>query len=537
MKTGVIAMKKRMLPLALTLLIVFAAACSGSGNSGTGGGGNAGTGTGSGGSTSQPASQNAGGSGGSGEPKVLRVGVSVDPTTMDPFIYTTVQDRTVIKAVFNSLVDYDLETLELKYELAESIEMSEDGLMYTVKIVPNAVFHNGKPLAAEDVKYSFEQAKRPEASRTSGLLQSLADIKIIDDHTLQFIMSAPDMEFMDTLVDVNIAPNDPSIDHSTHPIGTGPFMFDGWERNQYVRLKKNESYFREGYPKVDVVEIRTIPDRNVKLLQLRNGQLDLIDSVPFNEAEAMNNDPNLQTAGVKEPTISHIIFMNNTREPFNNKQFRQAVSYAIDRELIEDSMFGGFKATASPIPESYEGYNPNVPTYDYDPEKAKRLLAESGYNGKEVELLFHQNVDPAYDMVAQYVEQMLKNIGVNVKLVGMEIANWIEKTYTQQQNDMAMTGVGPKPNNIDFLNHHYGKLHANGIQWGNQSWYDRLAAAKKELPERAIEIVRELHMEVMEEVPAVIVGRHIAIQGLRSNVQGFLAHPQNALIFETVSVE
>lgn len=470
--------------------------------------------------------------------KAFKVGMNADPTTLDPFVYSTTVDRVLIKNIFNSLVIYDLDTLQVKNELAKNIDISEDGLTYTIELEDNVVFHNDKPLTSDDVKYSIEQAMKPEASRTSSLLEHVENIETVDEGTLKIVLGKRDNEFLHSLTDVHIAPNDDTIEHASSPVGTGPFAFKEWNRNEAILLEKNENYWKEGLPKLARVEFRSIPDSSVKLMQLQNGQVDLIDIVPLSEVETVQNDENIEVDSF-EPDIAigtHFMLINNSKAPFNDKRFRQAINYALDRESMEKAMFGSFSATSSPIPTSYAEYNPDILTYEYDVEKATSLLNESSYKGEEVELLYHP-IDVGYDMVAQFTEQSLNEIGINVKMKSVEIAQWTENVFNQKAFDLALTSIVPKPSVFDLLNHPYGKINGESIQWDNKEWYEKLNEAKEADPEQSYNLIQELQAEVLEESPAIIVGKNIEFNGRRTEVVGFKPHPQGALILEEVEVK
>ncbi len=468
----------------------------------------------------------------------IKIGINTDPTTLDPFVYSTTVDRILIKNIFNSLTSYDLDSLEINNELAKNIELSEDGLTYTIEIQDGVVFHNDKQLTTDDVKYSLEEAMKPEASRTASLLEHIDSIEVLDDIKFEIKLKQRDIDFLHSLADVHIAPNDDSIDHQANPIGTGPFVFQEWKHNEVIRLAKNDNYWKGDLPKLSSVEFRSIPDSSVKLMQLKNSQVDLIDRVPLSDVEALQSEGNVELNSI-DPQVAistHFLLMNNSKSPFNDKKFRQAVNYALNRQGMEDAMFGSFLATSSPVPETNSHYNPNITSYEMDVEKAKKLLEESVYDGEEVELLFHP-IDTAYDMVAQFTEQSLKQIGINVKLSSVEIAQWTENVFDQKDYDLALTGIVPKPSIIDLLNHPFGKINGESIQWQNDAWYDKLVEAKEADPEKSEQLIQELQEEVLEESPSIIIGKNIEFTGSQLNVSGFKPHPQGALMLEEVEMQ
>lgn len=465
----------------------------------------------------------------------LKVGISADPTTLDPYVYSTTIDRQVFRQIFNNLYRYNLDSLMPENVLIESEEVSDDGKTFTMYLREGITFHNGKEMEAEDIKFSIEQAMRPEASRSASLLSGITAINIVDPLTVELKLENRDNILIHSLVDVYVTPNDDSIDHSLTPVGTGPFKFIEWRRNEQIVLEKNEDYWEDGYPKLDGVVFKTVPDSSVMALQLQSEQLDLIHPVGTSQAQQVMENPStkMQEVNKESNTSSHLMVINNSKAPFDNKKFRQAVNYALDREKMEQSLFGTFVVRSSSIPESHTKYNSDAPIYRKDIDKAKQLLEESGYNGEEVELMYH-NINMTYDIVAKIADQSLKDAGINVKLRGIEIAQWVENVFDKKEFDLALTGIIPKPEPVDLLNHPYGKINGESIQWANTAWYDKVTEVKTSSPEKADKLLDELQYEVLDESPAIIVGGMISGVGMSNDVQDFKGHPQTFLNLERV---
>lgn len=465
----------------------------------------------------------------------LRFAQNAEPTTLNPYIYSTFNDRNSFLPIFNSLMEYDPKTLKPVPGLIKEAKISGDGLVYELTVQSGVTFHNGKKMTADDIKYSLEKANAKEATRTNALLKSIKDIKVADETHLTVTLSNKDSLLLDSFVEVFVTPNDPSIDHTKNPVGTGPFVFEKWSRNEKIVLKKNANYWKQGLPYLDSIEILTVPDAEVKNLQLMNGQVDVIDIVPTSKVAEVSKNPNLILAKIDdEVTVAnHFLLMNNSKAPFNNVKFRQAVNYALDRNKMKASLFGNFVVRSSPVPSGDPNYNSSVAKYDKDIEKAKQLLKESGYNKEKITLVYHK-IDLMYDTIAQITEQSLKELGLNVELKGVEIAQWVESVFNQKQFDMALTGSTPKPNTVDMLNHMYGKQNGSAIQWSNKAWGDKLLGVSQLSPEEGSKALKELQAEVLDQSPGIIVGGLVQAQGLSKKVHGFIPSPQQKMYFESV---
>lgn len=467
---------------------------------------------------------------------ILKVALNDDPTTLGPYVYSTTNDMNLHRAIFNSLYNYNLETVELEPELVTA-DISDDQLTYTLNLQENVYFHNDEIMKADDIKHSIESAMDPEASRTSSQLEAITNIEVVDDQTVKVELKHRDSALLDAFVEIHVTPNDESIDHTEHPIGTGPFKFINWERNTKIELAKFENYWKEGLPLLDGIEFISIPDDSVKLLQLQGEQVDFIDIIATSSVQVVQDDESLNIPEATEEgnSASHLMLMNNSKAPFDDIKFRQAINYSLNRESMKESLFGNFVVKSSPIPLASSEFNSDIPNYDYDIDKAKQLLNDSNYSDEKVVLMYHK-IDLMYEIVAKITEQNLQSMGVNVELKGVPIAEWVETVFDQKDYDIALTGIIPKPSTIDLLNHPYGKINGESIQWDNKEWYNKLNDLKEASDKEAEELIQELQMIVMEESPAIIIGGVVSPPAMSAKVEGFVMHPQNLLIFEKVSI-
>jgi ABC-type transport system substrate-binding protein len=416
------------------------------------------------------------------EKMVIRRG-GLDPQQLDNQVNTTNYTLHFSRQIFNSLVRINSQTLEIEAELAESWSVSPDRRTYTFKLKPGIKFTNGAPLTAEDVKFTFERILRPETASVtqwvfaenilggedlqSGKVKSLDSIKVIDPLTVSITLKYPFTPFLSQIATGygSIYPREACAaagkDWAQKPIGTGPFKVAKWERDSILVLEKNPGYFEKGLPIPDAVEYIVMPDRATEELEFESGRMHWM-TLPTDRysryAESKWKDYIVET----KPYDTYYLALNTTWGPLKDVRVRQAISLAIDRErFVKQVMEGHAKVANSFLPPGIPGYDPSLPPLEYNPAKAKKLLADAGYakgveieswQAKEAESTFRWNVA---------LQEMLKEVGINLKIVKTDRAALRE--ITQQGNRPATWG-GWWADYIDPHNFHYPWFHSKNTK-------------------------------------------------------------------------
>ncbi len=479
-----------------------------------------------------------------GQPKrggTLTAGINADAATLNPFVFRFNVERNVLHATHETLLNYNLQTFELANTGAlESWQVSRDGLTYTLRLWPNMKFHDGSPATAEDLKWSLEKAAEPTSGRTFALLTLMDRVEVADARTVRVIMKSPDNIFSDTLVDVWLAKKGTSdADLATRPNGTGPFKLVRWDRAQGFQLERNPDYHVTGKPYLDRLNIRIIPDDTVRQLQFFNSQLDFIDVFPIASVAQFKTNRDVQVYEVRgDKAVALVYFaLSDVNPPFNDKRVRQAASLAIDRAKIKTLLFGLHDARGTAMPKTNQFYLAGVPDYSRrGADRARQLLAESGNPNPEFELVYHTGF--AEDIVAQAVEQSLKDVGFRVNLRPIEIGQYVAQVLTPPfKFQGGLTWIVPKPNAYDQLNHPYGKLNGQALQYAkvNPAFYDKLQAARGLAnPDQFKAAIQDLQRMIAEDQPAIIVGGKVFMHAAYKYVKGFTIHPQQRLFFTDV---
>ena len=384
----------------------------------------------------------------SGGEKTLTVAQTTDPGTADPQL--TTEEYFLPLNVFDRLVEAVTTgpgQSELVPGLADSWDISADGLKYTFHLHPGVKFHNGDVLTADDVIHTFDRMLDPATKalntdfldmiggatdRMEGKATSVSGLKKIDDNTVEITLASPFAPFL-----ANLATPAGSIfskkattaageDFNTKPIGTGPFKMDNWTFNSEVQLSAFDDYFR-GRPKFDKLIMKIVPEAQTMALMFRNGELDVFDfDYAISQIAEFQKDPTYKDQIVSSPRVgTYYMSINEKIPPFDNPKVREAIMYAIDRQTLIDKLYSGTGVPAKGIlaPGS-AGYNPNLPGFPYDPEKAKALLKEAGFeNGFDMSI--YQTVDsPSTLKINEALQAMLGEVGIRVKIEQMDDAAW-----------------------------------------------------------------------------------------------------------------
>ncbi|MEC7259380.1 MAG: ABC transporter substrate-binding protein [Pseudomonadota bacterium] len=378
-----------------------------------------------------------------------------EPSVLNPAIATSNATTLVAGKMYEGLVQLDFD-LTPQPMLAESWEQSEDGLTYTFKLVQNATWHDGEPFTSADVVFSCDVMLRETHPRARMLFDQCESITAPDDYTVEFKLKAPFGPFL-MAMDTQNVPIMPrhiyegkdyrATELNEMPIGTGPFKFVEWVRGAYIHLAKNENYRVEGQPYLEAIYYRIIPDGSSRAVALETGEVQL---VAWSDVEKFDVNRLAELPGIEMTKKGYEYFSplmwyeaNLRREPFNDLRFRKAMMHLIDKDLmVERILYGHGRAATGPISEATRFHDPDLPTYDFDPEKAKALLDEIGLtpDADGVRLRFTFQVVPFGELqtrFAEYFRQAMSEAGIVVTLESNDVAGWSKKISNW---DYDMTG-------------------------------------------------------------------------------------------------
>jgi len=336
--------------------------------------------------------------------------------------------------------------------LAESWEESEDGLTYTFKLRPGLKFHNGDPVTADDVKFSFN---RYQGTGAQTFKDHVSEVEIVDPLIVRFHLKESWPDFMTfygiTATAAGIVVPKKYLTEvgddgfKRHPVGAGPYKFVSSKPGVEVVLEADPGYWRR-VPAVKTLVMRSIPDATTRALTLKTGEADIAYALDGTAAEGIKDDPDIKIVATNHASSQWIEFTEQwePKSPWHDRRLRLAANYALDRQAITDAGCLGFCPPAGVIVPRVMDYALQVAPTPYDPAKAKRLLAEAGYpNGIDAGEFA---AIPGFPTIAEAVMNYLNAAGIGVKLKQMERAAFYGDWQAKRLRGVFMTGAGNSGN-------------------------------------------------------------------------------------------
>lgn len=440
----------------------------------------------------------------------LIVGISSDISTLDPQMSTLdVLRHTIRSTVFEALVFINPDTLKADPMLAESWEISEDGLTVTFKLKDGVTWHDGTPFTAADVVFSIKRVQDPDVG--SPFASQVAGIKSVeapDDHTVVMTLANTVPGLLANLAVIQIV-NEATIGAiTTAPVGTGPFKFANWAPGDHIRVEAYPEH--RSAPKLGAIEWRIIPDSQARLAGLQDGSLQMVALVDGKDVVQA------QAAGIEviqtKPYILYENFnINTSRAPFDDKRVRQALAHAFDRESYTKTVWFGFaRPTINPVPPEMPTYLPDsAGRYPYDLDKAAALLAEAGFTKDKplkMEILTIQGFDTLKAM-ALLLQDSLNRLGHDVTVRELEVTVWVDRIVTNPDFDITTDNfnTGPEDPASMFNSPNFAPA-SNVNKWNPEGYADLVSRAAAEIdPAKQVALYQELQELILEEMPQITV--------------------------------
>lgn len=488
-------------------------------------------------STPAPAGETPAPSPSAGEPVrggELMYALSSDPPNLDPHIATGTAARTVKLQLYNGLLKYQ-ENGDFVPDLAESYDVSDDGLTYRFTLRQGVAFHDGTPLTAEDVKASVERIQDESVGATRRVeLANISEVVTDGDYSVEFHLEKPHASLLAYLALPECAILSQEFlasggDPNTTAVGTGPFKLVSREPGVRIEVERNDNYFRADLPYLDRIVFIPYPDENTRVSAVRGGDAHMADYVPWKDMSSIEQDPALQLVTAQSSAFMCVIY--NVREaPFDDPRVRVALSYAYDRKAIVDAAFFGraHEITGGVIPPQSWAYNADLEgTYTYDPERAKQLLAEAGYpDGFSVTLLSTSQYG-MHQSTAEVVQNNLQAIGIDCKL---ELYDWqtVVQKHTKGEYQFRIHGLAMEILDPDALTNFFQTggpfSKSNGF---SDEEVDRLLAEGRSVqdPEQRKAIYNQLERRILELAPWTFLVYRQDGHVVRKEVQGYTLLP------------
>ncbi len=487
-----------------------------------------------------------------------------DSVTLDPAVSTDSESFNVTDHIYETLVRFRNGTTVIEPGLAETWTVSADGLTYEFKIRSGVNFHDGSPLTADAVVYNFMRqidekhpgyklsGPYPYAS-SQGLAKLIKSLTVKNGSTVVFVIEKPHAPFLAKMALSAFAVVSPKAlekfgpELARNPVGTGPFKFVRWDKNQKIVLAANDKYWGE-HAKVATLIFRSIPDNSTRVQEMMAGNLHVMDNPDPNSVVAlesrMGNKVKMEKmAGFNVGFIS----INTEKKPFDNVLVRRALAHAINKKAIIDTVYNGYAVEAkNPLPPTSWGYNETVPAYEYSPEKAKALLKEAGFPAGFETTLFAmpvpRNYMPDGRKAAESIQSDLAKVGIKINIVSYDWATYL-KMVSNGDHELAILGwsgdIGDPDNFLFTLldKDNAQKPGTNRSFYKGEELHQVLTKAQEITDQKGREkLYLEAQKIIMRDVPMIPLAHSTQVVPVAENVEGFQMDPTGRRKFAGVSI-
>lgn len=396
--------------------------------------------------------------------KTIMVTVPYGFTTLDPYDANDTLSQNVVKSIYEGLFGFD-HTMKLIPVLADSYSASADGLTYTVKLKSGVKFSDGEPFNAAAVKANFDRVLDPKMGLSRyGLYKNIAEVKVVDDLTVEFHLKTAFSAFINTLAHPSGAMICPKTLEAAqgkkaytafNACGTGPYLQDQYNPSERLVVKKNPNYRVAGLPKLDAIIFRPTVEAGTVAAMLKTGEAQFAETVAPEQVPALSSDPKIQIEKV-DMVVEGQVYLNVTKKPFSDVRVRQALNYAVNKEALCKVVYHGYCKPATGIAPVGIDYAKQFGVWPYDIKKAKELLAQAGYpNGFEATLWSASNASSSQKLL-QFLQQQFRQVGVKVTVRALESGQRVSlmesvKGPQESKMDMAYWGWSSSTGELDWV--------------------------------------------------------------------------------------
>ncbi len=490
-------------------------------------------------------------------PKTLVVGMVAEPTSMDPGQLSDINSMRVLSSVYDTLVRFKEESFTLQPGLATAWTIAPDGLTYTFTLRKGVKFHDGTPFNADAVKFTYDRLldpKHPSADTgpfpfATFYYGAIKQVIVVDPYTVRFVLKQPFSPLLNNLTLNTGRIVSPAAvkkwgkEFASHPAGTGPFKFESWQKNVRIVLDANPGYWG-GAPKLDRLIFRPLIEEQTRVTELLSGGVDFVVDVPPDNVEQIKKDARFTYYGQPGPHIWWVT-LNTQKKPFSDVRVRRAVNYAVNRDALAREILKGTATSASgPIPPAITwAYTDQVTKYPYDPDRAKKLLAEAGYpNGFSAVFWIPESGSGMQSpkTMAQAIQADLAAVGITATIQTFEWGAYLSK-YGKgfgEEADMGamsfMLDPGDPAPMLSLVIDGQGGFRGGSYQ---NTEVDKLlaeATGTVDLKERG-ELYHQVQKLVVDDAPWIFVDNAIQTAAGLKRVTGFKLHPSFYLFFDKVS--
>ncbi len=479
----------------------------------------------------------------------LVYGLTLVPSGIDPHVNASSELGIALTGVYDTLVWQDLDGSFVP-GLADSWEVSDDGLTYTFHLRQDVKFHDGTPFNAEAVKFNFDRIVDPatRSQKAIFMMGPYESTEVVDEYTVRVHFKEPYAPFFDSASQVYLGMASPAAvekwgaDYQMHQVGTGPFSMREYIPRDHLTLIRNPDYNwapsvmrHQGPAYLDEIEFRFFVEPAVRALALEGDEAQVMGEIPPQDAVRLKDGPDFQLIPVAVPGMTLQMFLNTEKHPTNDPKVRQALNYAVDKEAIVKAIFMGLSPVAhGPLNASTIGYNENLKgIYNYDPAKAEALLEEAGWVDSDGDGFREKDDQPlwleAYLMgwgfmpeVAQFLQAQFKEVGIDMRSQIVAYPAALEAAREGKHNLIPFSLGGSDP---DILRAFFHSSNADdGFNWSKirDPELDRLLEEGAHTLEvkRRLEIYARAQELIMEQALIIPIRDYVNLNAASVKVKG-----------------
>ncbi|PRD40901.1 glutathione ABC transporter substrate-binding protein GsiB [Phyllobacterium phragmitis] len=486
--------------------------------------------------------------------KDVVLAISNQAETLDPYNTNTTLTTAVTKSFYQGLFEFDKD-LKVRPVLAESYTVSDDGLVYTFKLREGVKFHDGTDFNSQAVKVTLERVMNPENKLLRyNQFNRIAKVEAVSPYEVRITLKEPFSPFINSLAHASAAMISPAAlakygnkDIAFHPVGTGPFVLEEWKQTDHVKAKKFDGYWRKGYPKVDTITWKPVPENNTRAAMLQTGEADFAFTLPYEQAAALkaNDKLNVTTA---PSIIERYVSFNVLHKPFDDIRVRQAINYAINKEALAKVAFNGFAAPAEGIVPEGVLYAHKMKPWPYDPAKARELLKEAGYPDGFETVLWSAYTTTTAQKTIQFLQQQLAQVGIKVQLQVLEagqrtelVSAWPDPKTAKVR--MYYSGWSASTGEADWALRPLLSTEAwppglnNTAYYSNKTVDDLLAKALRSVKDdEKVDLYRQAQEQIMKDLPWAPLVTEKNLYASSKRLSGVYVQPDGSIESSEIAV-
>lgn len=476
--------------------------------------------------------------------KVLTYGQGADPRGLDPALVDDNESAKVTNQIYEALLEYEEKSTDVKPGLAESYEISDDGLTYTFKLRKNVKFHDGTDFNADAVKFNIDRQtvnKTDDMPYADFVYSTVKECKVVDDYTVQITLNQKNSAFLANTAMVFGAPIvSPTAcekyknNLNENPCGTGPFKFVSWNKDDKVVLERFDDYWGDK-AKCKQVVIKIIPDASARINALTTGEVDIIDGIDTTMVEQLKSDSNVTVACTEGMNINYLAY-NTTRI---DQETRVALSQAVNVDELVKSLYDGYAEKATTIlPNFLPGYSDKVTQVSYDADKAKETLAKKGV--KTLKVITYSNVRPyntaSGKTLAEAIIGYYEKVGIKADVSTYDWTTYKDKIVAGDYDVCFYGWNGDNGDPDNFLNLLSDQDPSMNVAKFNDSKYTELI--KKGIStapgEERNAVYEEAEQYVADQAAWLPISHQQNITAYRNNIENFTFHPTAVVFLKNV---